>query len=38
MLLALVVVREVVGETHMCWLSWVAMVLVLVVGAAPLQA
>ena len=36
MLLVLVVVRAVLGGTHMFWLSCVAMVLVLVVGLASL--
>ena len=36
MLLVLVVVRAVLGGTHMFWLSCVSMVLVLVVGLASL--
>ena len=36
-LLLLVVVCEVVGGTHVCWLSCAVMVLVLVVGSASLR-
>ena len=37
MLSVLVVVCEVVGGTHVCWLSCAVMVLVLVVGSASLR-
>ena len=37
MLLVLVVVCEVVGGTHVCWLSCAVMMLLLVVGSASLR-